>query len=90
MKLAEDRLSVNETEERSEAVKFKEFVKWCNDRAADGCLGPVTAIACISIVEEIRKLPFWKRENYWKENHEGQVLEEIVMPIEKKICELEH
>lgn len=28
-------------------MTFKEFESWCNDRAADGCWGIVTAIICI-------------------------------------------
>lgn len=44
-------------------------------------------MVCLGLVQEVRKVPFWKRERYWKENYEQQVMEEIVNPIEKKIKE---
>lgn len=66
-------------------MKFKEFVNWCNDRAADGCWGMVEAMACISIINEIHKEKFWRREKVWKEKYEADVLNEIVQPIEEMI-----
>lgn len=69
-------------------MTFKEFVSWCDDRAADGCWGMNTAVVCIGIVENVRELPFWKREKYWKEKYEEEVIHAIVEPIEKKISEL--
>ena len=77
-----------ESIERSNAMTFKEFVSWCNDRAADGCWGINAATVCISIVNEVRELPFWKREKFWKEKYEEKVICAIVKPIEKKISEL--
>lgn len=70
-------------------MKFKEFRYWCNQRACDGCWGMQTAIVCLSIVDEVGKKPFWKREKFWKENYEQDVLECIIKPIEKKIREME-
>lgn len=70
-------------------MKYKEFVRWCNKRACDGRWGLYEAIACIGITREIRRLPFWKRERYWRENYEKETVEEIVNPTEKKIRELE-
>lgn len=46
------------------------------------------AIACINLINEIMKIQFWKREKFWKENYEQQVLEEIINPIEKKLEEM--
>lgn len=65
-------------------MSFKEFKKWCNDRACDGCWGFLDALVCIDIIREIDRLPFWKREKVWKEK-ELQVLDEIVNPINEKI-----
>lgn len=81
-------LNVGKNIERGNAMTFKEFVSWCNDRAADGCWGINAATVCISIVDEVRELPFWKREKYWKEKYEEEVIRAIVDPIEKKISEL--
>lgn len=64
-------------------MKFREFIRWCNERASDGCWGMLEAITCISIMQEVREQHFWKREKYWKEKYEKTVLNEIVDPIEK-------
>ena len=39
-------------------MKFKEFEKWCNDRAADGYWSFNIAMVCIRIVEEVLQQPF--------------------------------
>lgn len=65
-------------------MKFKEFEKWCNDRARDGCWGLKEAIICVCAVKEIRHYPLWKRENFWKENYEEDIVEYIVKPLDKK------
>lgn len=69
-------------------MKFREFVSWCNQRAADGCWGILEAMVCIDIMETVRKERFWKREKFWKEKYADDVLEQIVNPIEKKIEEM--
>lgn len=43
-------------------MKFKEFTNWCNERACDGCWGMLEAMACIDLIGEVKKVPFWKRE----------------------------
>lgn len=70
-------------------MKFREFVRWCNERARDGCWGMSAAITCIGIMHEVKEKPFWKREKYWKAEFEGYVLNQIVNPIEKMISEME-
>lgn len=42
-------------------MTFKEFVNWCNCRAADGCLGLNEAMICVTLVCEL------------KSNHSGNV-----------------
>lgn len=69
-------------------MKFKEFVSWCNDRSCDGCWSMLTAITCIELIKIVRKVPFWKREKYWKLVYESKVLEQIVNPINRKIQEV--
>ena len=66
-------------------MTYKEFCAWCNDRAADGYWGMITAMACIDIMKKVRKKPFWKREKIWKTEWEQRVLDEIVNPINEKI-----
>lgn len=65
-------------------MTFKQFVSWCNQRASDGCWSMLTAMVCIDLIEKIRKIRFYKREKYWRENYEKQVIDEIVNPIEQK------
>lgn len=69
-------------------MKFREFVSWCNQRAADGCWGMLEAMVCIDIMETVRKEWFWKREKFWQDKYANDVLEQIVTPIEKKIEEI--
>lgn len=45
-------------------MKFKEFVNWCNERACDGCWGMLTAMASIDLIQQVRKIPFWRREKF--------------------------
>lgn len=71
-------------------MKFKEFENQCSERACDGCWGMPEAIACINVINEIMKIQFWKREKFWKENYEQQVLKEIIDPIEKKLEEMKN
>lgn len=68
-------------------MKFKEFVKWCNYRAADGCWSIATAKFCIDIINTIREQPFWKREKFWKSEYEEMIVRDIVKPIEEKMKE---
>lgn len=68
-------------------MKFKEFLRWCNERAADGCWGMVEAICCINIVQEVLDQKPWRREKFWKENYRDRVVSEIVSPTNKKIEE---
>ena len=71
-------------------MTFKEFRKWCNQRACDGCWGIVTASACISIMKSSQSVPFWRREKVWKREFENSAVNEIVIPIENKIKEKEN
>ncbi len=68
-------------------MKFKEFKRWCNDRAFDGCWGSIEALSCISIMETINQKPFWKREKIWKDVYEASVVNHIINPINKMIKE---
>lgn len=61
-------------------MTYKEFCRWCNDRAADGCWGYNEARHCIAIYDDIRKnFPFWKREERWREL-EAEIVEKIINP----------
>lgn len=71
-------------------MTFKEFKAWCNDRAADGCWSMMTALFCIDVINDIKKIPFWKRERIWKEMYEEEVVRDVVLPINRKLSEIQH
>lgn len=37
-------------------MTYKEFKDWCNHRAADGNWSLLTAMACLSVIEEIESI----------------------------------
>lgn len=37
-------------------MTYKEFFRWCNDRACDGKWSMETAINCLDIIDEIEKI----------------------------------
>ena len=69
-------------------MKFKEFANWCNQRASDGCWGSIEAIICCRICIIIYDKPFWKREKFWKEYYEKNIVSQIVESTNKKIKEV--
>ena len=69
-------------------MTFKQFRKWCNERACDGCWGMSTAIVCLRIAETVNRLPFWRRERFWRKiNEDLKIVETFVEPVNKKIEE---
>ena len=68
-------------------MKFKEFLRWCSDRVADGCWGMTEAICCTIVVQNVLDQKPWRREKFWKENYRDSVVSKIVYPINKKIEE---
>lgn len=67
-------------------MKFKEFSKWCNERACDGCWGMAEAIVCCETAQAIYKLPFWKREKAWAEIYKDNIIP-VVIATNNKIKE---
>lgn len=59
-------------------MKFKEFRKWCDERAMDGRWGFREAITCTDAYIMMYRVPFWKREKVWKTHTARPILEEIV------------
>lgn len=68
-------------------MKYKEFVRWCNERACDGCWSSNTAMICINIINNMKSISFWKRKREWNKIS-NDVYNEIVLPINRKIEEL--
>lgn len=68
-------------------MTFKQFKKWCSDRACDGCWGYNDALYCIELIQNMMKIPWWKRNKVWKKI-ETQVLYAVVTPINQKIQEV--
>lgn len=69
-------------------MNYKQFLKWCNERACDGCWGLHEAIICSRIAETLYELPFWKRNKFWHNvNKDFKIVELFVEPTNKKIEE---
>ena len=68
-------------------MTFKQFVKWCNERACDGCWGFYEALQCIEVMRDVKRYPFWKRENAWRCHHMNAFVNEIVEQTNRKIQE---
>ena len=73
--------------DKAKNMSFKQFFRWCDERAHDGCWGMLEALICLDILDEILKLPFWKRKKKWRE-YEHDVVAQIVEPTNAKIREL--
>lgn len=69
------------------SMKYKDFVNWCNKRHSDGCWSSFEEMTCINIMEELNKLPFWKRERIWRKKYRNDVVFRIVNPYVKEILE---
>lgn len=68
-------------------MKYKEFRKWCEARATDGCWGMQEATSCIMALTEIDKYSIFKREKIWQENY-AEYITPLVDYINLKIEEL--
>ena len=68
-------------------MTFKQFKRWCSDRACDGCWGYEEALFCCELIRDMMKIPWWKREKVWKKI-EIQVLASIVTPTNQKRQEM--
>ena len=66
-------------------MKFKEFVTWASDRAADGLWSYQIAVVSLAIIDDVRKIPFWKRERVWRDKYEKDVLNDLVCPVNERI-----
>lgn len=67
-------------------MTFKQFRRWCNDRACDGRWGYDEAVFCIELVNKMMKIPFWRRNKVWK-RIELKVLSSVVTPVNQAIQE---
>jgi hypothetical protein len=65
-------------------MTYREFKKWCNERACDGYWGLREAIICGQIIGKINDTPFLKRKKVWLDM-EQDVLDNIVTPTNNLI-----
>lgn len=68
-------------------MKFKEFKKWCNDRWFDGCWGKWEALQCLTALDYIKLIPFWKKEKIWQKDCAEHIVP-IIEATNKKIEEV--
>jgi hypothetical protein len=51
-----DKEEINNRDEVIRKMSYKEFKKWCNDRACDGLWGTMEAMVYIHIINDINKI----------------------------------
>ena len=71
-------------------MKYKDFVRWCNQRACDGCWDYATYatyLICIAIMKEVESVPLDKRDKLWR-SVRADVEEKAVKPIEEYLKKL--
>ena len=71
---------------KNNPITYRQFRKWCNDRACDGFWSKDVAEACISILELMQTVPWHRRRKVWN-RFSLTVMENIVGPINRKIEE---
>lgn len=59
-------------------MSYREFNRWCNDRCFDGKWGYNEALECTFIIDKINSLPIWKRNKYWKDKYEFDIVNRII------------
>ena len=64
-------------------MTFREFGRWCNERACDGIWSLHEAKFCIGILENMFNVPFWKRRKVWKRIENGVM--GVVDPINQRM-----
>lgn len=67
-------------------MNFREFRRWCNDRACDGCWSLDVEKFCIGLLDNMQKIPFWKKRKAWNKIKNG-VIHAVVIPTNIKIQE---
>lgn len=65
-------------------MTYKQFKRWCLDRTCDGCWSATVALMSKEIIQEMEKVPFWKRKKAWEKH---RTLATVIMAkIEEKIA----
>lgn len=68
-------------------MEYKDFVRWCNQRACDGVLDYATYLICIAIMKEVESVPLDERDKLWR-SVRADVEEKAVKPIEEYLKKL--
>lgn len=68
-------------------MTFKEFMEWCNNRACDGVWNLREVMEVVDVISDVRKKLPWRQEKYWKKRYESRVMQQIVIPTNKRIEE---
>ena len=63
-------------------MKYKEFKRWCNERAFEGTWSLSQAKYCIDVINYIDAHYFWQKEKVWKEEYEFLTYITVIKPIE--------
>lgn len=66
-------------------MTYRQFVVWCNERAADGCWSLPTAVICMDIMRQMQRCFIFKRKKLWSQiNSNNDVYLAIVKPTNEK------
>lgn len=66
-------------------MKFRKFVNWCESHIESGDWYDVRQLLEYQkIIFEVRKRPFWRREDFWKTFYEPKIVKEITHHEMKK------
>lgn len=62
-------------------MKFKEFVKWCEQNSSNYNWNDTMNSYCENIINEVYSIKWWLRERIWKKDYEDIVLRNVVTPF---------
>lgn len=63
-------------------MTYRQFVKWMNDRSADGQWGMTHAMAAVGLLMAMKEQRFWNRRRFWKYMGEAEA-KAIVADVER-------
>ena len=63
-------------------MTYRQFVKWMNDRAADGQWGMAHSMAAVGLLTAVKEQAFWSRRKFWRNIGEAAA-KAIVADVER-------
>lgn len=60
-------------------MKYKDFVRGCNQRACDGNWSIGTMKLCVEVMARVNVMPFWRREKEWQRLNKLHKIEHLTI-----------